>query len=93
MIRFLLQCGPAFAQERAGLVEALDVPLSREEEWLGQGRGLFCKRNCALKGKSGLLGVVCKDFPSESQRFSGPLGWCGGGLQVKRSFQRDTVVS
>ena len=53
------------------MVEALDVPLSRKAERLWPGLGMFCKRCRVLKRKSGLLGVVCKDFPPESQRFSG----------------------
>ena len=50
MICFLLQCGPAFAQERAGLVEAPDGPLSRKEEWLGPGLGLFASDVVFSKG-------------------------------------------
>ena len=90
MICFLLQCWPAFAQDRAGLVETPDGPLSRKEEWLGPGLGLFASDVVFSKGSLARWGVA-RIFP-RNPNVSLALGWCGGGLQVKRSFQRDTVT-
>ena len=89
--RFLPQCGPAFAQDLAGLVEAPDGPLSRKEEWLGQGLGLFCKRNRALKGKSRPLGWRGGGFASEAEFSKGyrhfasviTLAKCGIAVKVE----------
>ena len=82
--------GPRLPRTVGGLVEAPDGPLSRKEEWLGPGLGLFASDVVFSKGSLARWGVA-RTFP-RNPNVSLALGWCGGGLQVKRSFQRDTVT-
>ena len=95
MICFLLQCWPAFAQERAGLVEAPDGPLSRKEEWLGPGLGLFASDVVFSTGSLARWGVVCKNFPPESQRFSGVglvRGWFASEAEFSKGYRHFASV-
>ena len=87
MRRFLPQCGSAFAQERAGLVEALDVPLSRKAEWSrAGGSGCFASDVVFSKGSLARWGVT-RTFP-RNPNVSLALGWCGDWFASEAEFSK-----
>ena len=78
--------GPRLPRTVGGLVEAPDGPLSRKEEWLGPGLGLFASDVVFSKGSLARWGVA-RTFP-RNPNVSLALGWCGGWFASEAEFSK-----
>ena len=86
--------GPRLPRTVGGLVEAPDGPLSRKEEWLGPGLGLFASDVVFSKGSLARWGG-CKNFPPESQRFFGVglvRGWFASEAEFSKGYRHFASV-